>query len=103
MLMDEYTKQLEQQIEELQQKLARVEPHWARAEDKNNEKYFLFTGRCLIALCYRNSTDGWGGCLYNTLGAVDQTEDMPPVESLEEAQKWIMKRLFCKRLFGVDL
>ena len=102
--MSDYTKQLESRIEELEAKLAIVEPRWARAEDKEQEKYFLFTGRCLLAMCGRTSTTGgWHGCLYNTLGAIDQTEDMPPVESLEEAQKWIMKRVFCKRLFGVDL
>jgi hypothetical protein len=100
----EYVKQLESRIEELEAKLAKVEPQWARAKDKEQEKYFLFTGRCLLAMCYRNSvTDSWDGCIYNTLGAIDQTEDIPHVESLEEAQKWILKRVFCKRLFGVDL
>jgi hypothetical protein len=100
----EYVKQLESHIEELEEKLAKCEPRWAKAEDKDQEKYFLFTGRCLLAMCGRNSvTDGWYGCLYNTLGSVDQTEDMPPVESLEEAKKWLIKRVFCKRLFGVDL
>lgn len=104
--MNDYIKQLEDSNEELQQRLARCEPQWVRAEDAQIEKYFLFFNRCLLAMVSKSDNMGWSGTVYNTLGAVDQVESFVRTPgdktTLEEAKATAEHIIYSKRAFGAD-
>lgn len=103
----DYVEQLEQQNEELKEKLARNEPQWSIQIDKKDTgevictKYFLFFNRCLLAMCYDRGKE-WGACIYNTLGATDQHESAY-FNTLEEAKAWVLKTIYSPRQFGDEL
>ena len=105
--MSDYVKQLENRIDELQQKVSRCEPAWAtyRRSDYDTA-HFLFFNRCLLAQCHKDPVTHyvtWTACVYNTLGSIDKTESKNNMKSLEEAKEWVTQIVYSKRDFGEAL
>jgi hypothetical protein len=109
--MDDYIKQLEEQIEDLQDKLAIYEPYWQKGG--NPSQMFFFFGRCLLAQYYfskkyepsesseshdpdeeiADEPDQWRGIVYSTLGSMDLSEGCNR-KTEEEIKAWILERVF---------
>lgn len=102
--MDDYTKQLERRIEELQEQLTKNQLSWIKHESQD-DRYFIFFNRCLLAQCFdshTNDRETWHVCIYSSLGSSDKTENGGMFETLEEAKAAALKIIYSPRDFGTD-
>ncbi len=92
---DSYVKELEQQIEKLQQKLAKCEVldfEWRHGP--NQYQMHLMIGKCLIAQYFKSAGDKtWNATVYNTERNISEYVTTN-VKTVAQAKKWIMDTIY---------
>jgi hypothetical protein len=92
---DSYVKELEDQIEQLQQKLAECEVRdfeWCHGP--NQHQMHLHIGKCFIAQYFKSANGKtWNATVYNTQKNISEYVTTE-VKTAAQAKKWIMDTIY---------